>query len=222
MICLGIFDDTKAFTLEVPASRLEDLRAELQLLQRSSFFTKKQLQSLLVKLSFVTECVKPGRIFMDRLLTSLRECKHAASHRYPISTTILLDIQWWLEFLPHYHHISLIKPSLWDFESLNFSTNTCLQGGGATCQTECISFAFPNCISMYSLSTSMHWNFSRSLSQIHRCMRQLFCRYGHQVQYLERSFYATLSTTTVVHGRCLQFRSVRTTCSWKTQPVQTT
>ena len=151
MICLGIFDDTKAFTLEVPASRLEDLRAELQLLQRSSFFTKKQLQSLLVKLSFVTACVKPGRIFMARLLTSLHECKHNASHRYPISTTALLDIQWWLEFLPRYHRISLIKPSLWDFESLNFSTDTCLQGGGATCQTECISFAFPDCISMYSL-----------------------------------------------------------------------
>jgi len=64
---------------------------------------------------------------------------------------MLLDIQWWLEFLPRYHRISLIKPSLWDFESLNFSTDACLQGGGATCQTECISFAFPDCISMLSL-----------------------------------------------------------------------
>lgn len=88
---------------------------------------------------------------MARLLNYLRECKHAASHRYPISTTMLLDIQWWLEFLPHYHCISLIKPFLWDFESLNFSTDPCLQGGGATCQTECISFAFPDCISMLSL-----------------------------------------------------------------------
>lgn len=151
MICLGILVDTEAFTLEVPASRLEDLRAELTIWQKSSFFTKKQLQSLLGKLSFVTACVKPGRIFMARLLNSLRECKHAASHRYPISTTMLLDIQWWLEFLPRYHRISLIKPSLWDFESLNFSTDACLQGGGATCQTECISFAFPDCISMLSL-----------------------------------------------------------------------
>ena len=150
-ICLGILVDTEAFTLEVPASHLEDLRAELTISQKSSFFTKKQLQSLLGKLSFVTACVKPGRIFMARLLNSLRECKHAARHRYPISTTMLLDIQWWLEFLPRYHRISLIKPSLWDFEGLNFSTNACLQGGGATCQTECISFAFPDCISMLSL-----------------------------------------------------------------------
>ena len=96
MICLGILVDMEAFTLEVPASRLEELRTELTIWQKSSFFTKKQLQSLLGKLSFVTECVKPGRLFMARLLNSLRKCKHAASYRYPISATMLLDIQWWL------------------------------------------------------------------------------------------------------------------------------
>ena len=63
---------------------------------------------------------------------------------------MLLDIQWWLQFLPRYRCISLIKPFLWDFESLNFS-DACLQGGGATCQMECISFVFPDCISMSSL-----------------------------------------------------------------------
>lgn len=152
MICLGISVDTEAFTLEVPASRLEDLRAELIIWKQSSSFTKRQLQSLLGKLSFVTACVKPGRIFMARLLQCLRECKHhAASHRYPISATMLLDIQWWFEFLPRYNRISLIKPSLWDFEGLNFSTDACLQGGGATCQTQCISFVFPDCISLQSL-----------------------------------------------------------------------
>ena len=151
MICLGILVDTEAFTLKVLASRLEELRTKLRVWQKSSFFTKKQLQSLLGKLSFVTACVKPGRLFMARLLNSLRECKHAASSRYPISATMLLDIQWWLEFLPRYRRISLIKPFLWDFESLYFSTDACLQGGGTTCQTECISVVFPDCISMSSL-----------------------------------------------------------------------
>lgn len=89
---------------------------------------------------------------MARLLNCLRECKqHAASYQYPISATMLLDIQWWFEFLPHYHCISLIKPSPWDFECLNFSTDACLQGGGATCQAECISFVFPDCIALQSL-----------------------------------------------------------------------
>jgi len=37
MICLGILVDTEAFTLEVPASRLEDLRVELNLWRKSWF-----------------------------------------------------------------------------------------------------------------------------------------------------------------------------------------
>ena len=124
-----------------------DLQAELKLWQSSTCFTKKQLQSLLGKLSFVTACVKPGRIFMARLLNSLRECTQPARHRYPISASMLSDIQWWLDFLPRFNRVSLIKPSSWDFESLNFSTDACLSGGGATCQTECISFVFPDCLS---------------------------------------------------------------------------
>ena len=69
-----------------------------------------------------------------------------ASHHYPISASMLLDIQWWLKFLPRFHRVLLIKPSIWDFESLNFSTDAYLYGGGATCRMECISFVFPDCI----------------------------------------------------------------------------
>ena len=50
MICLGILVDTEAFTLEVPASHLEELQTKLKIRQKSSVFTKKQLQSLLGKL----------------------------------------------------------------------------------------------------------------------------------------------------------------------------
>ena len=89
---------------------------------------------------------------MARLLNCLCEYRqHKASYRDPISAAMLLDIQYWFEFLPSYHRISLIKPSLWDFESLNFYTDACLQGGGATCHTECISFLFPDCIALQSL-----------------------------------------------------------------------
>ena len=62
---------TVAFPLEVPTVSLMDLQAALTTCQAASFFTKKQLQSLLGKLSFLTACVKPGIIFMARLLNSL-------------------------------------------------------------------------------------------------------------------------------------------------------
>ena len=154
MICLGILVDTAPFTLEVPTTRLEDLLAELTTWHAITFFTRKQLQSLLGKLFFVTACVKPGRIFMARLLNSLRECKRLGSHRYPICAPMLLDVQWWLDFLPRFSRVSLIKPSFWDFANFNFSTDAFLHEGGAVCHTKCISFVFPDCISPSTLHIS--------------------------------------------------------------------
>ena len=154
MICLGILVDTAASTLEVPTTRLDDLLAELTTWPAATFFTRKQLQSLLGKLSFVTACVKPGRIFMARLLNSVRECKRPGSHCYPISAAMLSDIEGWLDFLPRFPRVSLIKPSIWDFVNFNFSTDACLHWGGAVCHTKCISIVFPDYISPSTLHIS--------------------------------------------------------------------
>ena len=65
--------------------------------------------------------------------------------------------------------------------SLNFSTDASLQGGSATCQMECISFVFPDCISVFSSYKctrtfhdschSLTLGPSVTRSQIHRSMR---------------------------------------------------
>ena len=84
MIC-----PTVAFPLKVPTTSVMDLQAAWTTWQAASFFTKKQLQSLLGKLSFLTVGVKPSIIFMAQLLNSLRECKQPAGDRYPISATLI-------------------------------------------------------------------------------------------------------------------------------------
>lgn len=72
MICLGIEVDTNTFCLHVLRERLDDLLLELQHWKTRTSYRLKELQSLLGKLSFVTACVKSGRIFMSRLLNNLR------------------------------------------------------------------------------------------------------------------------------------------------------
>ena len=72
MVCLGILPNTESMTFSIPKDRIQELRDELQLWLSMSHFKKRQLQSLLGKLSFVAACVKPGRIFMSRLLNRLR------------------------------------------------------------------------------------------------------------------------------------------------------
>ena len=84
MVCLGIHVDSEELTLSVPPFRVHELLQVLSLWSQRSRYTLKQLQSLLGKLSFVTACVKPGRIFVARLFNSLRSFPKSCSSR-PIS-----------------------------------------------------------------------------------------------------------------------------------------
>ena len=128
-------------SLSVPLFRVQELLQELSLWSQRSRHTKKQLQSLLGKLSFVTACVKPGRIFMARLLNNLRSFSKSRSS-CPISDDMRADISWWSSFLPLFNGVSLIKASSCDFSDLHFATDASLTGGGAICLDECFHFQF--------------------------------------------------------------------------------
>ena len=141
MICLGILVDTEKMLFEVPADRLSDLKTELLQWTQFSTFTRRQLQSLLGKLSFVTACVWPGQIFMSRLLNRLRSLPSKPS-RFPVTSDMLSDIDWWLTFLPHFNGSAMIALRLRDFHDVLFTCDS-LHRGGATCFDECNSFAFP-------------------------------------------------------------------------------
>ena len=67
---------------------------------------KKELQSLLEKLNFVAECVKPSRIFISRLLNWLREISDKGSFCIPLDLN--LDLLWWNNFLPLYNGVSIM------------------------------------------------------------------------------------------------------------------
>ena len=97
MICLGILVDTEKMLFEVLRDRLSDLKTELLQWTQFSTFTQRQLQSLQGKLSFVTASIRPGRIFMSRLLTRLRSLSYRQS-RFPVTSDMLPDIDWWLSF----------------------------------------------------------------------------------------------------------------------------
>ena len=142
----------------MPCDRLEDLLVELNCWKSCASYRLKELRSLLGKLSFVTTCVRSGRIFMSRLLNNL--------HSFPttrrtaiISLDMKLDIDWWLTFLPLFNGVSLIKPDFWTFEDLHFTTDSCLSGGGATCADQCFYFTFPSDI---------------VLAAVHICALELF------------------------------------------------
>ena len=101
--------------------------------------TRKEIQSLVGKLSFVTNCVRPGRIFLCRILQVLRDMK---GDRACISEEFQDDITWWRNFLPTFDSISL----LWLFnngkDNSIIAMDACLEGGGGTFETEFFHFKF--------------------------------------------------------------------------------
>ena len=68
MICLGILFDTEVGTISVPEDKVVKLKEELSTRLSSSPFNKRQLQSLLGKLSYVTACVQPRENFYEQAI----------------------------------------------------------------------------------------------------------------------------------------------------------
>ena len=147
MLCLGIWVNTLDMTLSVPAFRVSELHQELHAWSVKPSFTKRELQRLLGKLSYVSACVRPGRAFMSRLLNALRSCSSSPRRTiHPLSDELRADIDWWMYFLSHYNGISVIPCDLIISNPEQFATDACLSGCGAVCFGECFHREFPDFI----------------------------------------------------------------------------
>ena len=143
MLCLGIWMNTLDMTLSVPAFRVEELQLELNTWLTKCSFTKRELQQLLGKLSFVSACVWPGRAFMSCLLNALRSCSSAPWRTiHPISEDLRADINWWQYFLSQYNGVSVIPSDVIVSNPELFATDACLTGCGAVCFGECFHREF--------------------------------------------------------------------------------
>ena len=71
---LGVTFDAKKGTMEVSVHRLVELRELLEMWCEKQVYDRTQLEQLIGKLQFVTACVRPGKVFIARLLNKLRGC----------------------------------------------------------------------------------------------------------------------------------------------------
>ena len=66
--CLGVLIDTEKCTILIPPEKLRDITDAVRHWMTKDFATKCQLQSILGLLLYVHKCVKPARVFMNRML----------------------------------------------------------------------------------------------------------------------------------------------------------
>ena len=69
------------------------------------WYDRTQLESLIGKLQFVAACVRPGRVFISRLLNILREMPQGSVRT--VSDQIRADVRWWLKFLPTFNGVAV-------------------------------------------------------------------------------------------------------------------
>ena len=108
--------------------KLQAIYDECVRVRKSKYLSKRSFQSLLGKLLYIQKCVKPSRIFVNRVLALFRQNSH--SNRIHLTSDFYKDIDWFLTFLPSYNGISFIRKNAVD-PNLALYLDACLTGMGA-------------------------------------------------------------------------------------------
>ena len=128
---LGVLFNSDTMTMEVTSDRLIEIRLLIVYWLNKQKATLRELQSLIGKLNFVAACVRPGRIFINRLLNWLRSIYDIHPNmEIEIPDYVKMDLQWWDKFLLQYNGISIMLYDDWSKPDGIFSTDSCLTGCG--------------------------------------------------------------------------------------------
>ena len=124
---LGIVCDSEKLTLEISESRLKEILSVVVEWDNKQLASKREVQSLVGKLNLVGFCVKPGRIFISRLLNWLRSI-YSVEGKVLVPEFVKKDIKWWKSFLPLFNGISMMMKEEWSKPDGIFTSDACLSG----------------------------------------------------------------------------------------------
>ena len=142
MVFVGILLDTEKMTFEITQERVIEIQALVATWLMKNTTSLKELQSLFGKLSFVSPCVRPGRIFVQRLLVFLRSIYSNKISKSVIPDYIHGDLKWWHTYLPSFNGVSMmaLDHCVPDEE---FASDSCLTGCGGVSGSEYFHAEFP-------------------------------------------------------------------------------
>ena len=109
MVFLGVEFDTQKLTMSVPGDKVQELRSDLQMWARRTTATRRELQSIIGKLFWVSKMVKHSRSFISRLLQQLRDIHGTTENKkVPLSPECKKDLTWWSMYLRTFNGVSAI------------------------------------------------------------------------------------------------------------------
>lgn len=109
LVYLGVLFDSIAMQMRVPPEKLAEIKSEIESWSRRTTITRKNLQSLLGKLFWVSRVVRLARVFMGRLLQQLRDMAGIGDNKkVRLSDDSKKDLKWWARYLEHFNGIEMI------------------------------------------------------------------------------------------------------------------
>lgn len=127
---VGNLLNTITMTISVTKERRAELLTELAEWWDKTTTTRRELESLVGKLQFVCNCIRSGRIFLNRLLNLL--CGTRVGLRYHINEQAKKDILWWSQVLKVFSGTSLMWMERFDTPDAVLAANACTTGAGGT------------------------------------------------------------------------------------------
>ena len=138
---LGITFDTQEMTMEISPSKMKEIQQELQAWTYKKSTNRREAESLIRKLQFLAKCVRPGQIFIARLIEMIRGMDRGQQTLIPLE--VRRDIAWWGRFASEHNGISIIwlvkDPRL----DQVLATDASKKGYGAMCGSRYLRGRFP-------------------------------------------------------------------------------
>ena len=138
MICLGIMVNSETRTMSVPHEKLQSIAAMCHEWQNKKFCSKRQLQSLLGSLLFISKCVRPARVFLNRMLQFLRLM--GTQKTVTLSPEFFKDLTWFCTFLNQFNGVVYydLRPI-----QTELHLDACLTGMGGIFENQCYALPIP-------------------------------------------------------------------------------
>ena len=129
IVFLGIEIDATSLIIRLPTDKLSHLSVAISSWINRKKCTKVELLSLIGSLSFACKVIRPGRIFLRRLI-DLSTTVSNLHHHIDISSSARLDFNMWSSLLSTWNGSSVIQTTTSSFE-LQLFTDASFKGFGA-------------------------------------------------------------------------------------------
>ena len=149
---LGIEIDSNDMATRLPEEKLHEIKLLLSDWVTKRKCSKRQLLSLIGKLSFAAKVVKPGRLFLRRLI-DLSKTVSKLQHMIHMDSEAREDILWWHKFVSTWNGVSIIQtPMVTSDEFTLFTDASGSLGFGAIYRSHWFSCSWPSHLQEYHIN----------------------------------------------------------------------